>query len=83
MASASTQRLGTPITSSRPITLNTAAPAMARFSPKRSVISADGMLESSEPTPMRAAIRPAAATDAPWSRAVSAITGRMAPLLMP
>ncbi|MNT80615.1 hypothetical protein D3C72_2201040 [compost metagenome] len=63
--------------------LNRAAPAMARFSPKRSVISADGMFESSEPTPIRAAISPAVATDAPWSRAVSAMTGRMAPLLMP
>ncbi|CPM33799.1 Uncharacterised protein [Bordetella pertussis] len=44
---------------------------------------AAGMLLTSEPMPTRPTIRPEVASDAPSSRAVSATTGRMAPLLTP
>lgn len=69
--------------SSSAITLSAAAPTMERRSPWHEVNIAAGMLLTSEPMPTRPTIRPEVASDAPSSRAVSATTGRMAPLLTP
>lgn len=69
--------------SSSAITLKAAAPAMDRRSPWRDVIMAAGILLTSEPMPISDTIRPATATEAPSSRALSAMTGRMAPLPTP
>ena len=56
------------------------APAtMAQRSPWRIVISDAGMLLSSEPMPIKPTSRAVTGTEAPIARAVSGITGRMAP----
>ena len=52
-------------------------------SPKREVIIAAGTLLTSEPTPVRATTRLESATEAPRSRALNAMTGRIAPFAIP
>src|SRR5690606_21084664 len=59
------------------------APNSALRSPIRAVISAAGILATSEPRPISAMIKPARAGVAPRSRALNAITGKIAPLAKP
>lgn len=54
-----------------------------RRSPMRPVSQPAGMLLNRDPIPIKAVIKPARATEAPNSRALRAITGRIAPLLTP
>lgn len=57
----------------------TAPATMAQRSPWRIVISDAGMLLTNEPIPMRPTNNAVNGTEAPIARAVSGITGRMAP----
>ena len=60
------------------------APAtMVQRSPWRIVISDAGMLLSNDPMPIRPTSRAVTDTEAPIARAVSGITGRIAPLPSP
>ena len=52
-------------------------------SPRCIVIIEAGMLLTSEPTPINATIKAVIGTEAPIARAVSGITGRMAPSPIP
>ena len=60
-----------------------AATTRAPRSPNRVVITVAGTLVTSEPMPVSVMISAASGTEAPRSRAVRAMTGRMAPVASP
>ena len=60
-----------------------AAATMAQRSPRCTVIIDAGMLLTSEPMPISVTMNAACGTEAPNSRALSGMTGRMAPSPMP